>query len=263
MILDSLPEIMTSKDDALRAIGRNMTRGEAETIADRLENGQSIGSASKVIPPSRQHEFRELIRKAGVADKSALATILRAIAGAKSRQTQLSPLWTMPGALIHGGPLMTSVIDLVENARMSITCATYNFQESSQFWAGLRKAAHTPGIALRVYVDRRATSPSRNHAGSPTAHEIATQLHPGRVLRTKDVSGKSLRSHAKFLIVDHRFLVVTSANFSWSAENMNVEFGVRIDSPSLAEAVEREMTDVEESIYEVVPRIAASLDGDP
>ena len=45
---------------------------------------------------------------------------------------------------------------------------------------------------------------------------------------------------------------MTSANFSWSAENNNVEFGVLIDNPNLAEAVERELRRVEESLYERV-----------
>jgi phosphatidylserine/phosphatidylglycerophosphate/cardiolipin synthase-like enzyme len=52
--------------------------------------------------------------------------------------------------------------------------------------------------------------------------------------------------------VDHRFLLVTSANFSWSAEQGNVEFGVLIDNPNLAEAVERELRDAEDALYERV-----------
>jgi len=46
--------------------------------------------------------------------------------------------------------------------------------------------------------------------------------------------------------------VVTSANFSWSAEYGNVELGVLIDDPNLADRVEREMREAEEVLYEVV-----------
>jgi hypothetical protein len=45
---------------------------------------------------------------------------------------------------------------------------------------------------------------------------------------------------------------VTSANFSWSAENSNVEFGVMIDNANLTETVEREMREVEGILYERV-----------
>lgn len=58
--------------------------------------------------------------------------------------------------------------------------------------------------------------------------------------------------HSKFLSIDHRFLLVTSANFSWSAENANLEFGVLIDNPNLAEAVEHEMREAEDFVFEQV-----------
>ena len=61
-----------------------------------------------------------------------------------------------------------------------------------------------------------------------------------------------LRNHAKFLAVDHRFLLVTSANFSWSAEQGNIEFGVLIDNPNMTEAVERELREAENALYEQV-----------
>ncbi|MFC6023846.1 phospholipase D-like domain-containing protein [Plantactinospora solaniradicis] len=67
---------------------------------------------------------------------------------------------------------------------------------------------------------------------------------------TKEFDGTRVRSHAKFLAIDHRFLLVTSANFSWSAEHVNVEFGLLIDDRHLTEAVEREMLEAEDQLYE-------------
>jgi phosphatidylserine/phosphatidylglycerophosphate/cardiolipin synthase-like enzyme len=55
-----------------------------------------------------------------------------------------------------------------------------------------------------------------------------------------------------FLVVDHRFLLVTSANFSWSAENGNIEFGVLHNNRNLAESVEREMRHAEDALFEMV-----------
>ena len=81
---------------------------------------------------------------------------------------------------------------------------------------------------------------------------MAAHLRPATVLRTKQFDGRPTRNHSKFICVDHRFLLVTSANFSWSAENGNLELGVLIDNANLAEAVEHEMRQVEDFVFERV-----------
>jgi phosphatidylserine/phosphatidylglycerophosphate/cardiolipin synthase-like enzyme len=240
-----------TEPDAIAAIGSYVTRREAEMIADRLDYGESIASATKSLD-SRQAEFRRLVEQAGLRqDRAGLARILRGIVGARSQASAITPLWTMPGQLARSGPLTTSIPRLIDGARMSITCATYNFAESSQLWDKLRAAAQRPEIALKVYVDTAAIR-SGWPASAPTAEQLAAQLSPGRLLQTRCLDRDLVRTHAKFLAVDHRFLIVTSANFSFSAENRNVEFGVRIDDTNLTESVEREMAGVENTIYEVV-----------
>lgn len=54
-----------------------------------------------------------------------------------------------------------------------------------------------------------------------------------------------MRNHAKFLAVDHRFLLISSANFSWSAEHGNVELGVLVDNVNLTQAIEYQLRRVE------------------
>lgn len=238
--------------DSITELGGYLTRREAEVVADRLDHGEGLSSASKSLPQDRQPEFRRLIDQAGLKhDLVGLAQVLRGLVGARSRTTRIEPLWTMPGQLARSGRLTTSIPELIDGARMSITCATYNFAESSQLWDTLRAAAQRPEIALKVYVDTDAIRSSRS-ASAPTAEELAAQLHPGRLLRTRSLDHGPVRSHAKFLAVDHRFLIVTSANFSFSAENRNVEFGVWIDDANLTESVETEMNRIEGLIYEVV-----------
>lgn len=178
-----------------------------------------------------------------------LAAVLRAIDGAHSAATNVSTVWTMPGHLAQSSPLTTSLIQLVGGARSSVVCSTFNFQETSGLWIALREAASRPETAVRVYVDARAS----NGASGPDAATIAANLTPGVVLRTRAFQTRPVRNHAKFLSIDHRFLVVTSANFSWSAEYGNVELGVMLDNPNVAESVEREMRGAEQSIFEVVP----------
>lgn len=71
-----------------------------------------------------------------------------------------------------------------------------------------------------------------------------------RRLDRSRLGGRQVRNHSTFLSIDHRFLLVTSVNFSWSAENANLEFGVVIDNPNLAEAIERELREAEDFIFE-------------
>jgi len=117
---------------------------------------------------------------------------------------------TVPGHLAQGGRLTSSVPQLVDHARQSVTCSTFNFQRSSGLWEALRRAALRPELTVRVYLDT-AVADQQPKPRSPTTTEVAAQLRPGAVLRTKDFDGRSVRNHAKFLAIDHRFLLVTSA----------------------------------------------------
>lgn len=233
---------------AARQLGHLLTGTEARQIADRLADGDTLTAALKAVSVGRRASIRSLMEDS--SDSSRIA-VLRAIEGARSTPTAIGALWTMPGHLARSGPLTSSVSHVVDDARQSVTCSTYNFQRSSGLWAALRRAALRPELALRVYLD---TAAADQHPApwAATTSEVAEHLRPGTVLRTKEFDGAQVRNHAKFLAIDHRFLLVTSANFSWSAEHGNVEFGVLIDDRNLTEAVEREMLEAEDLLYERV-----------
>ncbi|MFE5158158.1 DISARM system phospholipase D-like protein DrmC [Streptomyces sp. NPDC056697] len=243
-----------SDADAPRRLGQLLTGTEAKGIADRLADGDTLTAALKVVAVGQRVEVRRLLeavgRDAGARVQQIL--VLRAIEGARALPTTLSPLWTMPGHLAQNGPLTSSVTRLVNSARHAITCSTFNFQRRSVLWKSLQQAAQRDGVAVRVYMDTRAADGSGQQR-SPSTADAATHLAPAEVWRTKEFDGGYVRNHAKFLAIDHRLLLVTSANFSWSAENNNVEFGVLIDNPNLTEAVERELREAEGALYERAP----------
>ncbi|MET9059836.1 DISARM system phospholipase D-like protein DrmC [Streptomyces antibioticus] len=242
-----------SDADAPRQLGRLLTGTEAKDIADRLADGDTLTTALKVVAVGQRAEVRRLleaiVRDTGATYQQVL--VLRAIEGARALPTTMSPLWTMPGHLAQSGPLTTSVTRLVDSARHAITCSTFNFQRSSALWTSLRTAAQRDGVAVRVYMDTRAAEGNGLYA-PPSTTEVAAHLAPAEVWRTKEFDGGYVRNHAKFLAIDHHLLLVTSANFSWSAENNNVEFGVLIDNPNLTEAVERELREAQEVLYEQI-----------
>jgi phospholipase D/transphosphatidylase len=54
--------------------------------------------------------------------------------------------------------------------------------------------------------------------------------------------------------VDGQILIVTSANLSASAEERNIELGLRLEDPVLTGAVESRMRELEPFLYERVHR---------
>lgn len=240
-------------EDAVRHLGQLLTGTEAQQLADLYADGASLTQALQTVSSSRRQDVREALEASGMVPRHPAAVpVLRAIQGANERQTTISPVWTLPGYLADYGSLTTSLEDLVLAARHSVTCSTFNFQTSSSLWKALRDVAGRGTVDVRVYLDARAAEGNPGWGVTPTCEEVAKHLAGAKVLRTRKTNGKPLRNHAKFVAIDHRFLIVTSANFSKSGEQHNIELGLRIDSRSLTERVEKQLLDAEPSLYEVV-----------
>ncbi len=136
---------------------------------------------------------------------------------------------------------------LVQAARQSVVCATYNFEESSQMWTVLKQASEQPGVVVTAYID----------GDKADADKVKAQLPKVTVYQSAELpNGKRIVSHAKFIVIDHEVLLLTSANFSFSAENRNVEFGLLVRDSALAVSVESTMTSKHGSLYELVQRRA-------
>ena len=239
---------------AAARLGRLLTGTEAGKLAARLADGDSLTQALQGIAPGRKAEVRRALEEADIVptNLSVALAVLTAIEGAATaRTTDISPIWTLPGNLANYGALTTSIKDLVLTARQSVTCSTFNFQKSSALWTALREVAARGTVDVRVYLDTRAADHPK-WPGSPTSVEVAAQLPGASVYRTRKLNGALIRNHAKFVAVDHQFLIVTSANFSRSAEHHNVELGLHVESRPLTELVEKQLHDAARSVYEIV-----------
>ena len=96
-------------------------------------------------------------------------------------------------------------------------------------WDALKEASEQPGVAVRVYVDADKGDPAGVKARLPRATVYrSAQLPDGRVVV----------SHTKFIVVDDELVLLTSANFSYSADNRNIEFGLLIHDSGLAASIE-------------------------
>lgn len=231
--------------DPLEALGGFLTAAEATGLAVVLAAGEHTAHALREVNAARRDEAKQLLAAAGLGhgDVDRSLAVLHAIAGAKAIRRELIPVWTMPGNEASVGHLTGEFHRLVQAARQSVTCATYNFEHTSQMWAVLREASDQSGVVVTVYVD----------GDKADAAKVKAQLPHATIYRSATLSdGRQVVSHAKFIIIDHAVLLVTSANLSFSAENRNIELGLRIHDSSLAESVESVMTSKHGSLYELV-----------
>ena len=234
--------------DPHAALGAFLTAYEAERLAITLEVGETLATALREINHARRQQAAALLRAAGLGPERAKvsAAILRAIAGARSVRSSVTPVWTMPGSPASPpGRLTGEVLHLIDGARISLTCSSYNFTSRSRMWDTLRAAAGRPAMAVTVYLDATVGTPQR----------VADHLPSAAVFKTTTLAGASgpLVSHAKFVIIDHTIVLTTSANFSHPAENTNIELGLLLHDAALAESIETTMRVQHGQLYERVP----------
>jgi phosphatidylserine/phosphatidylglycerophosphate/cardiolipin synthase-like enzyme len=231
-------------NDPVAQVGEYLTATEAEGLAVLLGAGEHTMHALSSVSPARRQRASELLTAAGIGHTTPALSVavLRAIVGAKSAHRDLVPVWTMPGNEATVGHLTNQFQDAVTAARTSVTCATYNFAATSNMWEALKTASEQPGVVVCVYVDADKGDPA----------EVTARLPRATVYRSATLpDGQPIVSHTKFIIVDHQVVLLTSANFSYSAENRNVEFGLLIRDDGLAASIESTMASKRGSLYEL------------
>lgn len=227
------------------ALGEYLTASEAEGLAVLLEAGEHTVHALQSVGAARRERAAELLAVAGLGhtEPTLSAAVLRAIAGAKSVHRELVPVWTMPGNEATAGHLTSEFHRIVSGARVAVTCATYNFSANSNMWTALKHVSEQPDVTVCVYVDAAKGDPCAVKAQMPRATVYRSARLP---------DGAQIVSHTKFVIVDHAIVLLTSANFSYSAENRNIEFGLLIHDNGLATSIESVMASKHGSLYELV-----------
>lgn len=244
---------MGSSADGCRELAAYLTGTEARELATRLAAGQTLSTALGVVGPARRPRVRSLLVAAGMGQdqRDLTVSVLRAVEGAHGQRTSISTVWTTPGGLAQASQLTGMLHRYVDAARESVICSTYNFQRSSALWRTLQEVSSRTEVAVRIYVDTAAAD--HNPAPwKPTTSEVAATMAGARVFRTQPYAGGLVTNHAKFIAIDHQVLIVTSANFSQSAEQKNVELGLVLVDPILTQQVERVVTSLDDIVYERV-----------
>lgn len=232
-------------NDPVFELGQYLTAAEAEGLAASLGAGEHVVHALSAVSAARRGRAGELLKAAGIGHLApeVSVAVLRGIAGAKSTHRELVPVWTMPGNEATIGHLTNQFYDVVCAARVSVTCATYNFSASSNMWNALKSVSEQADAVVCVYVDSDKGDPAGVKARLPRATVYRSATLP---------DGQPIVSHTKFIVVDHEIVLLTSANFSYSAENRNVEFGLRIRDSGLAKSIEETMASKRGSLYKLL-----------
>lgn len=232
-------------DDPLRDLGEYLTATEAESLAVLIDAGEHTTHALASVSHARRDKVANLMKGAGIGhtEPALSVAVLRGIAGAKSAHRDLTPVWTMPGNEATSGHLTNQFHDVVAAARTSVTCATYNFSPTSNMWDALHRASEEPDLQVCVYVDSEVGDPTGVKTRLPRAAVYRSAVLPG---------GNPIVSHTKFIVVDHEVVLLTSANFSYNAENRNIEFGLLIHDSGLAGSIESTMASKRGTLYELV-----------
>lgn len=232
-------------DDPLEQLGEYLTATEADSLAVLIGAGEHTTHALASVSPARRERAAKLLAAAEIGHLSPerSVAVLRGIAGAKSVHRDLVPVWTMPGNEATTGHLTNQFHDIVAAARISVTCATYSFTPTSNMWDALKTASEEPEVIVCVYVDAEVGDPAGVKAKLPRATVYRSATLP---------DGQPIVSHTKFIVVDREIVLLTSANFSYSAENRNVEFGLLIHDSGLAASIESTMASKRGSLYELI-----------
>ena len=230
--------------DPFAELGAFLTGGEAEALSARIRAGQPLAKALLAINPTRRKHVRQLLeRTADSPPFNASCAALDCLTGAKRALRGITPVWTMPDNEATVGRLTSEFHRIVESARLSVVCASYNFEKTSAMWQALRSTSQRPGVGVVVYIDGDKADGSA----------VKKQLPQATVYRSSHLpDGRPIISHAKFIIVDHELTLLTSANFSYSAENRNVELGLLVQDHALAESIETTMATKHGTLYELV-----------
>lgn len=232
-------------DDPVKQLGEYLTATEAESLAVLIDAGEHTTHALASVSAARRGQVSVMLKAAAIghAEPALSVAVLRGIAGAKSAQRDLTPVWTMPGNEATTGHLTNQFHDVVAAARISVTCATYNFSPTSSMWDALTAASEEPDVVVCVYVD----------AGKGDPAGVKARLPRATVYRSANLpNGQPIVSHTKFIVVDHEIVLLTSANFSYNAENRNIEFGLLIRDSGLAASIESTVASKRGSLYELV-----------
>lgn len=162
---------------------------------------------------------------------------------------RLELVWTGPEAKVSAARDTAVVVrDLFSRAHKRVLVAGYAFKGGRDIFEPLQVAMTDRGVEAHIIIhidDRPGMAPddaARRGVDEflrdnwPFAGPVPSLYYDPRTV----AAGSSINLHAKCIVVDHRFTLIGSANFTHNAHARNIEVGVLIEDVCLAMDLERQ-----------------------
>jgi phosphatidylserine/phosphatidylglycerophosphate/cardiolipin synthase-like enzyme len=212
---------------------------ELRRVADSLAIDGVARRAVRTLAPEKRAAAEEHVAAvlSAFGSREAVAATLRVIASTVER-TPSPPTLVWSGPQLPGDSVRTTaaVVRLIDEAEESVLASTYSGTATAPFVQALRRAAQRR-LAITVVCD---VSQRRD-----CAEAIRGAVPRARVLGYCDPeTGQPRMQHSKVLVIDDRAALVTSANLSYAAVELNLEAGVLIEDFALASQITRRFADL-------------------
>jgi phosphatidylserine/phosphatidylglycerophosphate/cardiolipin synthase-like enzyme len=248
---------------ALRALGRSALAGLAEALAaGRVGTPITRTGLSPHVPEEHLDAVDAALAQL-VVEGMAPRHIARAIdllveeRDAAQRMSDRVQLVCSPPELDAVDARDTSVVvqELFRQAQSSVLISTFALDEKRKaevlFGELAARMDADPTLAVRVFANIHRRHLDETQSASlirDFAARIRDDVWPGSRLPEVFYDPRSLETeghkravmHAKAVVVDRRWTLLTSANFTEAAQERNIEAGVMIDDTRLAERVVRQ-----------------------
>lgn len=244
----------------LRALGRSALAG----LADALAAGRLGAPIARVaLTPHVPDEHLDAVSAALAAMESDgmaprhIAHALHALVEERDAGQRMSDrvelVWSPPDLdAIDARDTSVVVQELFRRAQRTVLISTFALDEKAKAEALFGELAARmdadPNLAVRVFANIHRKhlddTPSANLLREFAAH-IKKEVWPGQRLPEVFYDPRSLETeghkravlHAKAVVIDARWTLLTSANFTEAAQERNIEAGAVIDDKRLAERV--------------------------
>jgi phosphatidylserine/phosphatidylglycerophosphate/cardiolipin synthase-like enzyme len=184
----------------------------------------------------------------GGLDRAGLEAVLRtAITERTTRPApRLELVWTGPEAKVsHARDTAVVVRELFGRAQRSVLVAGFSFTGGRDIFAPLHLAMRDRSVSASLFfhIDdvlgdtaektARAGAQSFLEDNWPFGTPVPSLYYDPRTV----AQGSKINLHAKCIVVDERWALVGSANFTHNAHARNIEVGVLIEDPAFATAL--------------------------
>jgi hypothetical protein len=207
---------------------------ELERFAAACERGRLGFPLSTLALGSHGFErFSDFIDTLNPLGAAGVVSVLRAVLSERQGRTRPELVWTGPeGRGSAARDTAVVLAGLFAQATQRVLLAGFAFDHAESVLRPLHETL-ARGVAVRVFADDAVASTflAEHWPFGPPFPEVYGFV---------PAAGVFASLHAKCVVVDGRWVLATSANFTDRGQSRNVEVGVLNDDVALAEALERQ-----------------------